>query len=68
MKKLIAWIRKRPMADPREAPDVCGIADVDPVPLAQTAGEGIDADAVARAHEDVIDQREKLPRRGDNVL
>jgi hypothetical protein len=47
---------------------VAGIADVDPQPLAQTAGEGIDADAVDAAHAVVIDQRDKLPRRGENVL
>ncbi len=65
---LIAWIRKRPTADPREAPGVRGIADVDPGPLAQTAGEGIDVDAVQAAHDGVVEQREKLARRGDNVL
>jgi hypothetical protein len=47
---------------------VGGIADVDPQPLAQTAGEGIDVDAVDAAHEVVIEQRDRLPRRGENVL
>jgi hypothetical protein len=47
---------------------VCGIADVDPQPLAQTAGEGIDLDAVQAAHDDIVEQREKLARRGVNVL
>jgi len=65
---VIAWIRKRPRADLAEAPGVRGIADVDPEPLAQTAGEGIDPDAVDAAHEAVADQRDKLPRHGDNVL
>jgi len=51
-----------------EPPTVCGIADVDPQPLAQTAGEGIDVDAVDAAHAVVVDQRDKLPRRGENVL
>jgi hypothetical protein len=62
------WIRKWLSLAPREAPDVRGIADVDPEPLAQTAGEGIDVDAVAAAHDDIVELREKLPRHGDNVL
>jgi len=36
-----------------------GIAEVDPVPLSQTAGEGIDPDANEAAHREVVEQREK---------
>ena len=59
MKSLSRFFRKR-----REAPrtiDV-GIADVDPEPMTQIAGEGIDPDANDKAHTSVKDQRDKLPR------
>lgn len=65
MKSLSRFFRRR-----REAPrtlDVdevarhSGIADVDPVPLAQTAGEGIDPDDNDKAHASVKEQRERLP-------
>jgi hypothetical protein len=39
-----------------------GIADVDPEPLAQTAGEGIALDPVTAAHTEIEDLRERLPR------
>lgn len=44
-----------------------GIADVDPVPLANVAGEGIDPDAVDEAHRSVTEQRDRLPVSGKNV-
>lgn len=37
-----------------------GIADVDPQPLT-TFGEGVDPEALERAHTSVRDQRAKLP-------
>ena len=40
-----------------------GLAEVDPEPLSQTAGEGIDPDANEEAHRKVVEQREK--RAGD---
>jgi hypothetical protein len=39
-----------------------GIADVDPEPLSNVAGEGIDLDADVAAHEDIVDLHERLPR------
>lgn len=39
-----------------------GIADVDPVPLSNVAGEGIDPVRDVAAHDDIIDLRERLPR------
>ena len=39
-----------------------GIADVDPVPLSHVAGEGIDPVRDIAAHEDIIEQRDRLPR------
>ncbi len=44
-----------------------GIAEVDPVPLANVAGEGIDPDAVDEAHRSVPEQRERLPVSGKTV-
>lgn len=41
-----------------------GIADVDPEPLAQTAGEGIVPDAVEAAHTEIEELRARLPRPG----
>lgn len=37
-----------------------GIADVDPEPLAQVAGEGIDPDATEAAHTDIAEQQAKF--------
>ncbi len=37
-----------------------GIADVDPEPLTQVAGEGIDPEATAAAHTDIAEQNAKL--------
>ncbi len=37
-----------------------GIADVDPEPLTQVAGEGIDPDANDAAHSDVAEQNAKV--------
>ena len=58
MKSLSRFFRKR-----REAPPTVdvGIADVDPQPLTQIAGEGIDPDANEKAHRSVKEQRERLP-------
>jgi hypothetical protein len=58
-------LRAAPAADPTELARHAGIADV--APLAQPAGEGIDADRVAAAHSEVRDQRERLAVRGENV-
>ena len=58
MKSLSRLFRKR-----REAPrtvDV-GLADVDPQPMTQIAGEGIDPEGNEKAHSSVKDQRERLP-------
>ena len=38
-----------------------GIANVDPEPLSQVAGEGIDLDRDIAAHETFADQCERLP-------
>jgi hypothetical protein len=38
-----------------------GIANVDPVPLSQVAGEGIDLDRDIAAHEEIAELRERLP-------
>lgn len=66
MKSLSRFFRKR-----REAPrtiDVdevarhSGIADVDPEPMTQIAGEGIDPDGNEKAQESVKNQRDRLPR------
>ena len=46
---------------------IVGIAEVDPVPLANVAGEGIDVDAVEEAHVSVTEQRERLPVSGKNI-
>lgn len=43
-----------------------GISDVDPEGL-MGMGEAVDADAVRHAHEDVVDQRAKLPEHGKNL-
>lgn len=42
--------------------EIVGIADVDPQLLTQM-GEAVDPDAVARAHEEIPEQRAKLPKR-----
>lgn len=39
-----------------------GIADVDPEPLSHVAGEGIDPTRDVKAHEDIREVRERLPR------
>lgn len=44
-----------------------GIADVDPGPLANPAGEAIDPDAVDEAHRSVREQRDRLPVAGKNL-
>lgn len=51
------------------APDLdgTGIADVDPVPLTQVAGEGIDLDRDVQAHTEIAEQRERLPQPGKNL-
>jgi hypothetical protein len=44
-----------------------GISHVDPEPLAQVSAEAVDRDATPAAHEDVIEQRERLPVPGKNL-
>jgi hypothetical protein len=39
-----------------------GIADVDPEPLSHVAGEGIDPDGDLKAHTELRDLRDRLPR------
>ena len=39
-----------------------GIADVDPVPLSNVSGEGIDPTRDVAAHEDIKELRERMPR------
>ena len=58
MKSLSRFFRKR-----REAPTTIdvGIADVDPQPMTQIAGEGIDPDANDKAQSSVKEQRARLP-------
>jgi hypothetical protein len=46
---------------------IVGISEVDPEPLANVAGEGIDPDAVDEAHRSVQEQRDRLPVSGKNV-
>lgn len=46
---------------------IVGISEVDPEPLANVAGEGIDPDAVSEAHRSVQEQRERLPVSGKNI-
>jgi hypothetical protein len=46
---------------------IVGIAEVDPEPLANMAGEGIDPDAVDEAHRSVQEQRDQLPVSGKNL-
>lgn len=50
-----------------EAELVTGIADVDPEPLTQVAGEGIDPSATRTAHRAVTEQRGRMPVRGKNI-
>ena len=68
---IVRW-RRRARSAPakarvRGAPGIAGIAEVDPEPMTQIAGEGIDRDANRAAHEDVAEQRAKLPRPGENL-
>ena len=42
--------------------EIVGIAEVDPAKLTQF-GEGIDPDLTKAAHEEIPDQRAKLPKR-----
>ncbi|HEU4612689.1 MAG TPA: hypothetical protein VFS15_11455 [Kofleriaceae bacterium] len=39
-----------------------GIANVDPVPLSQVVGEGIDLDGDITAHQEISDLHDRLPR------
>jgi hypothetical protein len=39
-----------------------GLADVDPQYISHVAGEGIDLDRDVAVHEDIVEQRERLPR------
>jgi hypothetical protein len=65
MKSLSRFFRRR-----REAPHTLdvdavarnsGIADVDPTPMTQIAGEGIDPEDNEKARTSVKDQRDRLP-------
>ncbi|HUS29099.1 MAG TPA: hypothetical protein VMZ53_11330 [Kofleriaceae bacterium] len=49
--------------DMRDVATKSGIADVDPVPLSHVAGEGIDPDGDVNAHEEIREQRDRLPDR-----
>ena len=46
--------------------EIIGLADVDPQALTQM-GEGIDPELTKAAHEEIPEQRAKLPVRGKNV-
>lgn len=46
--------------------EIIGLADVDPQALTQM-GEAIDPEMTKAAHEEIPDQRAKLPVRGKNV-
>ena len=68
--KLLDLLRRHGVAREDDAPDAddlreiatrSGIADVDPEPLSQVAGEGIDLDRDVDAHETIREQRERLP-------
>jgi hypothetical protein len=69
---LLALLRKRGAAweddgqdedDLREVATRSGIADIDPEPLSHVAGEGIDLDRDVNAHEELREQRERMPHR-----
>lgn len=47
--------------DMRAVATASGLANVDPVPLSQVAGEGIDLDGDVAAHQEIADLRERLP-------
>jgi hypothetical protein len=69
--RLDAWLSGAPSTGPdvevvTEAV-IVGISEVDPEPLANVVGEGIDPDAVDEAHRSVQEQRERLPISGKNV-
>ena len=44
-----------------------GISSVDPEPLTQISGEGIDLDRNEAAHQDIPAQRARLPMPGKNI-
>lgn len=44
-----------------------GLSQVDPEPLAQVSAEAVDRDATRAAHQDIPEQRERLPVPGRNV-
>ena len=50
-----------------DADIIIGIAEIDPEPLTQVSGEGIDLDATETAHRAPRDQRERMPVRGKNI-
>jgi hypothetical protein len=66
--KLLELLRKRGSAwedeeqDLRDVATRSGIADVDPEPLSQISGEGIDLERDVRAHNDIEEQRERMRR------
>jgi hypothetical protein len=64
----IRWFVRHRRATPGDIspPPLQGISDVDPSPLIGVV-EGIDPDEVEAAHHTIIDQRERLPRPGENI-
>jgi len=56
-----------PLGEIFDADLITGIADVDPQPLTQIAGDGIDLDATEAAHHDIPAQRDRLPIAGKTI-
>ena len=69
--KLLALLRKRGSAyeddehrgTMRDVATRSGIADVDPEPLSQISGEGIDREREGSSHEDHRELRDRMPGR-----
>jgi hypothetical protein len=60
-----------PLADASPGDEVVippGIAQVDPAPLTQIAGEGIEPESTQAAHEEIPERRERLPVHGKNLI
>jgi hypothetical protein len=72
-------LRRQPATPARDARDALrpdhgaamaapvGLSSVDPQPLTNPGAEAIDPDATRAAHDDVEDQRARLPVAGENV-
>ena len=52
-----------PGADLTAVATESGLANVDPEPISHVAGEGIDLDGDIAAHQEITEQRARLPRR-----